>query len=49
MSEKDKGQIMEQIKNLPENEKQFVLGYAAGIAAKAGEQTEAKPEKNNDQ
>lgn len=35
MSEKDKAQIMEALSDLPEEKKQFVLGYAAGIAAKS--------------
>ena len=45
MSEKDKGQIMEQIKNLSESDKQFVLGYAAGITAKSNEQNDKEESK----
>lgn len=33
MSEKERGDIMEALKELPEKDKQFVLGYAAGISA----------------
>lgn len=33
MSEKDRGDIMEALKGLPEKDKQFVLGYAAGVSA----------------
>lgn len=35
MSEKQRGDIMEALKGLPEKDKQFVLGYAAGISASA--------------
>ena len=41
MSEKEKAEIMEALNGLPEEKKQFVLGYAAGVAAK----TEPKDEK----
>lgn len=34
MSEKDKAEIMKALSGLPEEKKQFVLGYAAGVAAK---------------
>lgn len=33
MSEQDRGDIMEALKGLPEKDKQFVLGYAAGVSA----------------
>lgn len=42
MSEKEKALVMETIANLPETSKQFVLGYAAGVTAKATESTEQK-------
>lgn len=45
MSEKEKGELLEQIKNLPESDKQFVLGYAAGITAKANEKSETEKPK----
>lgn len=35
VSEKERGDIMEALKNLPEKDKQFVLGYAAGVSASA--------------
>ena len=35
MSEKERGDIMEALKDLPEKDKQFVLGYAAGVSASA--------------
>lgn len=43
MSQKEKLEILEQVKNLPEKDKQFVLGYAAGITAKS-QQEENKEE-----
>lgn len=33
MSEQERGDIMEALKGLPEKDKQFVLGYAAGVSA----------------
>lgn len=33
MSERERGDIMEALKDLPEKDKQFVLGYAAGVTA----------------
>lgn len=33
MSEKERGDIMDALKTLPEKDKQFVLGYAAGVSA----------------
>ena len=33
MSEREKGLILEALSSLPETDKQFVLGYAAGRAA----------------
>jgi hypothetical protein len=44
VSEKDKAQIMAALSDLPEEKKQFVLGYAAGIAAKSDEKAEPKKE-----
>ena len=38
MSEKDRGKIMEALKDLPEDKKQFMLGYAAGVVANSGDQ-----------
>ncbi len=37
VSEKEKAEIMESVKNLDEKNKQFVLGYAMGVASKATE------------
>lgn len=33
MSDRERGDIMEALKDLPEADKQFMLGYAAGRAA----------------
>lgn len=45
MSEREKGAILEALSNLPENDKQFVLGYAAGRTASNDEpSTEEKKE-----
>lgn len=33
MSDKERGDIMEALKSLSEKDKQFVLGYAAGVSA----------------
>ena len=41
MSEREKAEIMTAVAELPENDKQFVLGYMTGVASKAAE----KPEK----
>jgi hypothetical protein len=41
MSEKERGDIMDALKELPEADKQFMLGYAAGRSA-------AKPEDSED-
>ena len=38
MSDKDRAEILEAIRDLPEDKKQFLLGYAAGIVAKNGDQ-----------
>ena len=38
MSDKERGEIMEALKELPEDKKQFLLGYAAGVVAKSGDQ-----------
>lgn len=50
MSEKDKAEIMEALSGLPEEKKQFVLGYAAGVAAKTepngGEQNGDRGDRN---
>lgn len=40
MSEKERGDIMEALKDLPEKDKQFVLGYAAGVSASIGKDDE---------
>lgn len=40
MSEKERGDIMEALKELPEKDKQFVLGYAAGVSATIGKNDE---------
>ena len=45
MSQKEKLEILERVKELPEPDKQFVLGYAAGITAKSqADETEKKDE-----
>lgn len=41
MGETDKIEILEMVKNLSEKEKQFILGYAAGVV-------DAKQRKEND-
>lgn len=41
MSEQERGDIMEALKELPEKDKQFVLGYAAGISASSGKDEKA--------
>ena len=45
MSEKEKAEIMESVKNLDEKNKQFVLGYAMGVASKT---TDAKGQVTDD-
>lgn len=49
MSEREKGLILEALSNLPENDKQFVLGYAAGRAAdiKPAEEKEKEESKEH--
>ena len=43
MSDKEREAILAQVKNLPEDQKQFILGYAAGgVSAKA--ESESKDE-----
>lgn len=37
MSEKERGEILEALVGLPEEKKQFLLGYAAGVVAKAAD------------
>lgn len=37
MSEKDRARIMELLKALPEEKKQFILGYTAGVVAKSAD------------
>ena len=43
MSEREKGELLEKISNLPEKDKQFILGYAAGRTA------EVKPDAEEDE
>ena len=43
MSEKEKIEIMEALAVLPEEKKQFVLGYAAGVSAKSEPKGDEKP------
>ena len=45
MSEMEKGALLEKISNLPENDKQFILGYAAGRTAEV-ESSTVKEEEN---
>ena len=40
MTEKERGDIMDALKELPELDKQFMLGYAAGRSASVREATE---------
>ena len=44
MSEKERAEIIDALKDLPEADKQFMLGYAAGRSASQPEQTEKKEE-----
>lgn len=39
MSDREKGAVLEALSKLPENDKQFVLGYAAGRSASVEEPT----------
>jgi hypothetical protein len=39
MTEQEKATILEQVANLPETAKEFILGYAAGRAADIAEKT----------
>ena len=49
MSEKDKAEIMKALSGLPEEKKQFLLGYAAGVVAKSADNEEKRePPKQND-
>ncbi len=48
MSQKEKMEILERVKNLPENDKQFVLGYAAGITAKSQQDAEEVDEHDDE-
>jgi len=34
MAEKEKAEILEALNSLPEDKKQFMLGYAAGVTSK---------------
>ena len=49
MSEKDKVEILEMLKGLPEDKKQFVLGYAAGLVAKSGDTEKNSKSKDGEQ
>ena len=42
VSDRERGDIMDALKELPEADKQFMLGYAAGRSASV-EETEAEP------
>lgn len=44
MSEKERADIMDALKKLPETDKQFMLGYAAGRSASQPEQAEKEKE-----
>ena len=46
MSEKDKAEIMEALSSLPDDQKLFMLGYVAGVTAKA--EAEAKGDEKHD-
>ncbi len=48
MSEQERGQIMEALKDLPEEKKQFLLGYAAGVVAKSADEGEKREPKEPD-
>lgn len=50
MSDLEKGNILEALSSLPEKDKQFVLGYAAGRAADVKpEDSEPKEEESQEQ
>ncbi len=49
MSEKERGEIMEALGTLPENAKQFVLGYAAGRTAALETKKDPDEEKEKEQ
>ena len=50
MSDLEKGDILEALSNLPEKDKQFVLGYAAGRAADVKpDDSETKEEERQEQ
>ena len=44
MSEKERADIIDALKELPEADKQFMLGYAAGRSASQPEQNEKEKE-----
>lgn len=46
MSDQERGEILEAVKNLDTNKKQFVLGYAAGVASSKADEQAAEPQKN---
>lgn len=49
MSEKEKAEVMAALSDLPEEKKQFVLGYAAGIAAKSETEKGKHADKNEEE
>ena len=46
MSEREKGALLEKISALPEKDKQFILGYAAGRTADVKPSTEEAEDEN---
>ena len=48
MSDKERGDIMDALKELPEADKQFMLGYAAGRSASQPAQADKDQEAQKD-
>ena len=48
MSDQERGEILEMVKDLDPDKKQFVLGYAAGIASSKADEQMAEQQKNAD-
>ena len=48
MSNNEKVKVLEAMMSLDEKDKQFVLGYAMGVAVKVAEQQQEKEDSNDD-
>lgn len=48
MSDAERGEIMKAMCDLPDDKKQFVLGYAAGVASAHGDDRTIKSDKNEE-